>query len=38
MTASERRAIHIELRDHPAVTTESTGEEPHRKVIILPKE
>ena len=38
MTASERRAIHIELRGHPAVTTESTGEEPHRKVVILPKE
>jgi len=37
MTASERRAIHIELRGHPAVTTESTGEEPHRKVVILPK-
>ena len=38
MTASERRAIHIELRGHPAVTTESTGEDPHRKVVILPKE
>jgi len=38
MTASERRAIHIELRDHPAVTTESAGEEPHRKVVIFPKE
>jgi spoIIIJ-associated protein len=38
MTASERRAIHIELRDHPAVTTESAGEEPHRKVVIIPKE
>ncbi len=37
MTSSERRAIHIELRNHPAVTTESTGEEPHRKVVILPK-
>ncbi len=37
MTASERRTIHIELRGHPAVTTESTGEEPHRKVVILPK-
>lgn len=37
MTASERRAIHIELRGHPAVTTESTGEEPYRKVVILPK-
>ena len=38
MTASERRAIHIELRGHPAVKTESVGEEPHRKVVILPKE
>lgn len=38
MTASERRAIHIELRGHPAVTTESVGEEPHRKVVILPKD
>ena len=38
MTSSERRIIHIELRGHPAVTTESIGEEPHRKVVILPKE
>ncbi|MBI5964858.1 MAG: Jag N-terminal domain-containing protein [Chloroflexi bacterium] len=38
MTASERRVIHIELRGHPAVTTESTGEEPHRKVVIMPRE
>ncbi|MBI3162239.1 MAG: Jag N-terminal domain-containing protein [Chloroflexi bacterium] len=38
MTSSERRAIHIELRNHPAVKTESTGEEPHRKVVILPKD
>jgi spoIIIJ-associated protein len=38
MTASERRIIHIELRDHPAVTTESTGEDPHRKVTIIPKD
>jgi len=38
MTASERRVIHMELRDHPAVTTESMGEEPHRKVTILLKE
>jgi len=38
MTANERRVIHIELRGHPAVTTESTGEEPHRKVVILPKQ
>ena len=38
MPSGERRAIHIALRDHPAVKTESTGEEPYRKVMILPKE
>jgi spoIIIJ-associated protein len=38
MTASERRVIHMELRDHPAVTTQSMGEEPHRKITILLKE
>ena len=38
MPAAERRVIHIELRDHPAVTTQSSGEEPHRKITILPKE
>lgn len=38
MPASERRVVHIELRGHPAVTTESTGEEPHRKVVIIPKD
>lgn len=37
MPANERRIIHIELRDHPQVTTESIGEEPRRKVTILPK-
>ncbi|MBI5842428.1 MAG: Jag N-terminal domain-containing protein [Chloroflexi bacterium] len=38
MTSSERRVVHLELRGHPAVTTESTGEEPYRKVTILPKD
>jgi spoIIIJ-associated protein len=38
MPSSERRVIHIALREHPAVKTESTGEEPYRKVVILPKE
>jgi spoIIIJ-associated protein len=38
MPASERRLIHLELRDHPAVTTESIGEEPYRKVTIIPKD
>lgn len=38
MPAAERRIIHIALRDHPDVKTESTGEEPYRKVMILPKD
>jgi len=38
MTAAERRIIHLELRDHPAVKTESMGEDPHRKVNIVPKD
>lgn len=37
MPSGERRIIHIALRDHPDVMTESTGEEPHRKVTIVPK-
>lgn len=37
MPAGERRIIHIALRDHPDVITESSGEEPHRKVMIVPK-
>ncbi|GAP15155.1 predicted RNA-binding protein [Longilinea arvoryzae] len=37
MPANERRVIHLELRDHPLVTTESTGEEPNRKVTIILK-
>jgi spoIIIJ-associated protein len=37
MPSAERRIIHIALRDHPDVTTESVGEEPHRKITIVPK-
>lgn len=37
MTASERRIIHIELRENPEVTTESIGEDPRRKVSIIPE-
>mgnify|MGYP001166115172 CR=1 FL=1 len=37
MPSSERRVIHLELRDHPLVITESTGEEPNRKVTITLK-
>lgn len=38
MPANERRIIHLELRNHPLVTTESTGEEPNRKVTIVLKQ
>ncbi len=37
MPANERRIIHIELRDHPSVYTESTGEGSARKVTIIPR-
>lgn len=38
MPANERRIIHIQLRDNPAVTTESVGEDPKRKVTIIPQQ
>jgi spoIIIJ-associated protein len=38
MSAGDRRIIHLELREHPGVTTQSVGEEPTRKVTIIPKE
>jgi spoIIIJ-associated protein len=38
MSPNERRIIHMELRENPDVTTQSFGDEPHRKVTILPKE
>jgi spoIIIJ-associated protein len=38
MPPNERRIIHMELREDTHVTTESFGEEPHRKVAIFPKE
>lgn len=37
MPANERRLIHLELRDHAEVATESVGEEPNRKVTIFLK-
>jgi spoIIIJ-associated protein len=37
MTASERRIVHLELRDRPHVFTQSIGEEPSRKVTIVPR-
>ncbi len=37
MPANERRIIHMELSSHEQVLTESTGEEPNRKVTIVLK-
>lgn len=37
MPAEDRRTIHMELRSHPAVFTESIGDEPRRKVTIVPR-
>ncbi|MEJ2598745.1 MAG: RNA-binding cell elongation regulator Jag/EloR [Anaerolineales bacterium] len=37
MPANERRLVHIELRDNPDVTTQSVGEDPRRKVTIIPE-
>lgn len=37
MPPNERRIIHLALRDHPSVFTESTGDSDRRKVNIFPK-
>jgi spoIIIJ-associated protein len=37
MPPHERRVIHITLRDHPTVTTQSVGRGDRRKVTIIPK-
>lgn len=38
MPPAERRIVHLALRDHPHVVTQSIGEGENRKVMILPKE
>ncbi len=35
MPALERRWIHLALRDHPDVATQSIGEEPNRRIVII---
>ena len=37
MPPAERRIVHLALRDHPSVTTQSVGEGDRRKVTIVPK-
>ncbi len=37
MSALERRWIHMSLRDHSAVATQSIGEEPNRRVVLVPR-
>ena len=37
MQPAERRIIHLALRNHPSVTTESVGEGSKRKVTVIPK-
>ncbi len=37
MPPNERRIIHLALRDHPHVTTQSIGEGDRRKVTIIPR-
>jgi spoIIIJ-associated protein len=36
MTALERRWVHMELQGAPGVATESAGEEPERRVVVIP--
>jgi spoIIIJ-associated protein len=38
MPALERRWIHLALRGNPDVATQSIGEEPHRRVVILSRQ
>jgi len=37
MPARERRLVHLALRDHPDVSTQSIGEGERRKVTIIPR-
>jgi spoIIIJ-associated protein len=37
MPPNERRIVHITLREHPSVKTQSIGEGDRRRVMILPK-
>jgi len=36
MSAPERKIVHLHLQDEPGVTTESSGVEPYRYVVVAP--
>jgi spoIIIJ-associated protein len=38
MTAAERKVIHLHLKDDRRVETVSEGQEPHRSIVIVPRE
>jgi len=38
MPALERRWVHIALRENGSVATQSIGEEPNRRIVVLPRE
>lgn len=38
MTSSERKVIHLYLKDHPRVSTASTGKDPSRRVVVEPRD
>ena len=38
MTSSERRVVHEHLRDRGDVDTHSEGDEPHRHLVVTPKD
>jgi len=37
MTAAERRIVHQAVNEYDGVTTQSEGQEPYRRVVILPE-
>ena len=37
LPANERLIVHVELKDHPEVTTQSEGEGMQRRLVITPK-
>ena len=36
MTAAERRIIHLTIQTYPELSTESIGEDPYRRIVVIP--